>query len=178
MDCALLFMSFVAPLNGRFSRTGTSSTSSNTTSSLSANLTQITNLSNAWQLDPANLTQQFGLHVYGSGASTGLIVESGSDQVTSRMPMLTLLAGVFLFVDHSCYACVHMFTTAAAAHTASKASMPHGIIKPVYTSSRLSVVYISCRVCHLRVATTRPCWIHTTSSPKYHLLASANSPKL
>ncbi len=79
-------MSFVAPLNGRFSCTGTSSTSSNTTSSLSANLTQITNLTNAWQLDPANLTQQFGLHVYGSGASTGLIVESGSDQVTSRMP--------------------------------------------------------------------------------------------
>jgi hypothetical protein len=64
-----------------FSCTGTSSTSSNTTSSVSANLTQITNLTNAWQLDPANLTQQFGLHVYGSGATTGLIVESGNDQV-------------------------------------------------------------------------------------------------
>ena len=64
-----------------FCCTGTSSTSSNTTSSLSANLTQITNLTNAWQLDPANLTQQFGLHVYGSGATTGLIVESGNDQV-------------------------------------------------------------------------------------------------
>ncbi|DBB09662.1 TPA: hypothetical protein ACH3X3_001309 [Trebouxia sp. C0006] len=64
----------------RLQQSSTSSTSSNTTSSLSANLTQITNLTNAWQLDPANLTQQFGLHVYGSGASTGLIVESGSDQ--------------------------------------------------------------------------------------------------
>lgn len=68
-----------------FSCTGTSSTSSNTTSSLSANLTQITNLTNAWQLDPANLTQQFGLHIYGSGATTGLIVESGNDQVMFHM---------------------------------------------------------------------------------------------
>ncbi len=58
--------------------TGTSST---LTSSASANLTQISNLTNAWQLDPANLSQQFGLHIYGSGATTGLVVDSGADQV-------------------------------------------------------------------------------------------------
>lgn len=52
------------------------------TSSASANLTQITNLTNAWQLDPANLTQEFGLQIYGSGTTTGIVVDSGGDQVT------------------------------------------------------------------------------------------------
>lgn len=86
MDYSLLFVSLGSSFEWAFSCTGAPSISSNTTSSLSANLTQITNLTNAWQLDPANLTQQFGLHVYGSGAITGLIVESGNDQVMLHMP--------------------------------------------------------------------------------------------
>ena len=50
-------------------------------SASSVNLTQLSNLTNAWELDPANLTEQYGLHIYGSGSTTGLVVDSGSDQV-------------------------------------------------------------------------------------------------
>lgn len=51
------------------------------TSAAATNLTQLSNLTNAWQLDPANLTEQYGLHIYGSGSTTGLVVDSGGSQV-------------------------------------------------------------------------------------------------
>ena len=51
----------------------------------SANLTQLSNLTNAWQLDPANATQQFGLQIYGSGATTGVVIDSNSDQARQTL---------------------------------------------------------------------------------------------
>lgn len=58
---------------------GTQTTTHSSVSSV--NLTQLSNLTNAWQLDPVNLTEQYGLHIYGSGSATGLVVDSGSDDV-------------------------------------------------------------------------------------------------
>lgn len=55
------------------------------TDSASANLTQVSNLTNAWQLGPANVTQQYGMQILGSGAATGLALDSGSDQASRQI---------------------------------------------------------------------------------------------
>lgn len=60
-------------------------------SAAATNLTLLSNLTDAWQLDPANLTEQYGLHIYGSGATTGLVVDSGGSQVRVQAAHVALL---------------------------------------------------------------------------------------
>ena len=62
-------------------RSGTTATSA---ASAATNLTQLSNLTDISQLDPLNLTEQYGLHIYGSGSTTGLVVDSGGSEVRSQ----------------------------------------------------------------------------------------------
>ena len=73
----------------------------------SVNLTQLSNLTNAWQLDPVNLTEQYGLHIYGSGSTTGLVVDSGSDQV--RTSDVAALGSSMLICMFHLLLCMQLF---------------------------------------------------------------------
>ena len=89
--CYLGPVTFCAGLGMRVSTLATVSndvhSGTNATSAACAaatNLTQLSNLTDALQLDPANLTEQYGLHIYGSGSTTGLVVDSGGSEVRSQ----------------------------------------------------------------------------------------------
>ena len=46
-------------------------------------LSQVTNLSSASELDVSSTRADFGLEVYGSGTSTGIVADSGSTEVSA-----------------------------------------------------------------------------------------------
>ncbi|KAL3159984.1 hypothetical protein ABBQ38_010372 [Trebouxia sp. C0009 RCD-2024] len=69
----------------RLQQSGTQAASAAVSSAAATHLTQLSNLTDAWQLDPANLTEQYGLHIYGSGSTTGLVVDSGGSQAPASL---------------------------------------------------------------------------------------------
>lgn len=50
-------------------------------------LSQVSNVSSASQLDVSNTRADFGLEVYGSGTATGIVADSGSTQVSAYVCM-------------------------------------------------------------------------------------------